>query len=282
MKHKASPGERYLREMTWEEKAQRNPLYGVMSVEDFVSAGPDPTPDQLVHFFEEGRRKAACLIQPFLAATATPRSARILEFGCGMGRLLKAVRSEYPDVVGVDVSRTMVERATTYVRDAEFRVLEEGGHPAWNGNGRPRVLIRRFSAHQELVSDRERDQGIGTGAETRWPRPAAIRHGVSACACGGVELGPPYLCIGAAILGLRLDEAVRYTDPGAEDLHVRQLDGGAARLPPASPGLATRGIRSVRRRALRRCSAPSLVHRASPKRRCVPGLTESGRTTKCN
>jgi SAM-dependent methyltransferase len=127
MSGKAHPGDRYLREMSWEEKAQQNPLYGVMSVDDFVSAGADPTPDQLERFYEEGRRKAATLLLPWLAATSTPKTARVLEFGCGMGRLVNAVRGEFPDIVGVDVSRTMVERATKYVPGAEFRVLEKGG-----------------------------------------------------------------------------------------------------------------------------------------------------------
>jgi SAM-dependent methyltransferase len=127
MNHEVKPDERYLREMNWEEKARQNPLYGVMSVNDFAAAGADPTPEQLERFFESGRRKAATWLLPWLAATATPRDAHILEFGCGMGRLVNAVLAEYTDVVGVDVSQTMVERATAYVKGTEFRVLEESG-----------------------------------------------------------------------------------------------------------------------------------------------------------
>jgi SAM-dependent methyltransferase len=127
MKNLANPGERYLREMSWEAKAQNNPLYGVMSVEDFATAGACPTSDQLERFFAEGRHKTAVFLLPWLAATSTPRTGRILEFGCGMGRLVNAVKSEYPDIVGVDVSHTMVARAASYVPGAEFRALDDSG-----------------------------------------------------------------------------------------------------------------------------------------------------------
>ena len=58
MSIRATPGKAYLETFDWEQKVRTNPLFGVMSVEDFATAGADPTPEQLQRFFAEGTAKA--------------------------------------------------------------------------------------------------------------------------------------------------------------------------------------------------------------------------------
>jgi ubiquinone/menaquinone biosynthesis C-methylase UbiE len=124
---KASPGKSYLEDLSWEEKARQNPLYGVMSVDEFASAGSEPTSDQLERFFAAGVEKVNAWILPWLTATGTAPTASILEFGCGMGRLVRAVQASYGNVAGVDISPTMVQRAAILVPGARFIPLTEQG-----------------------------------------------------------------------------------------------------------------------------------------------------------
>ena len=124
------PSERYLHDLSWEEKARQNPLYGVMSVDAFAKAGSEPTNDQLKRFFSEGEAKAAQWLLPWLEATDTLQQSSILEFGCGMGRLVRAIHQSYQCVSGVDVSRTMIDRATQYTPGVTFRAVSgDGGFP---------------------------------------------------------------------------------------------------------------------------------------------------------
>jgi SAM-dependent methyltransferase len=127
MNQTTTPGDEYLRCLSWEEKARRNPLYGVMSVNEFSSAGPEPTASQLEAFFGAGRVMVDRWIVPWLDASVTSTDAFVLEYGCGMGRLLRALHERYPNVAGVDISSTMVERARKYVPGPRLKLLGEEG-----------------------------------------------------------------------------------------------------------------------------------------------------------
>ena len=106
------PDEKYLHDMTWEEKAQVNPLYAVMSVSEFAQSG-EPTEEEFERFYEEGLVKVNRWIAPWLQETDTPPNATIMEFGCGMGRLLNALAQTRPPecLFGVDISETMIRHA---------------------------------------------------------------------------------------------------------------------------------------------------------------------------
>ena len=52
---------------------------------------------------------------------------RILDFGCGTGRLSDWLREQGADVLGVDASPEMIEVARTRFPSARFEVLESGG-----------------------------------------------------------------------------------------------------------------------------------------------------------
>lgn len=61
-----------------------------------------------------------------LLAQHLPRAARILDFGCGYGRLVRELRAHgWPSVVGLDSSGAMIERARQEVPEAEFFVESE-------------------------------------------------------------------------------------------------------------------------------------------------------------
>jgi SAM-dependent methyltransferase len=98
--------------LTWEEKARRNPLWAVMSVDEFAQADADPaswTPEQLALFFEKGRALFEIYLRPSLErAQMVPGGAVVVEYGSGMGRILRAVHAAGYRCAGVDISETML------------------------------------------------------------------------------------------------------------------------------------------------------------------------------
>ena len=99
-------------QLSWEDKAKSNPLFAVMSVDAFGDSGA-PTPEELEQFFQDGELKAQRWLLPWLDELQTNQHHRILEFGCGMARLLRPLADRYPaeHLIGIDISPTMIEHA---------------------------------------------------------------------------------------------------------------------------------------------------------------------------
>lgn len=59
-------------------------------------------------------------------AALVPRNARILDYGCGYGRLCgELLRAEFVDVIGVDVAERMIERARAAQPTGTFELVAE-------------------------------------------------------------------------------------------------------------------------------------------------------------
>ncbi len=90
----------------WERAAQIDPLWAILS---------DPTRHgrrwDLPSFFETGRREISLLLYQLRQLGHSPRPCRALDFGCGVGRLTQALGATFADVIGVDVSPTMIRLA---------------------------------------------------------------------------------------------------------------------------------------------------------------------------
>lgn len=91
----------------WERAAQIDPLWAILS---------DPTKQgrrwDLQSFFETGRREVSVLLyQLRQLGRLPPGNGRALDFGCGVGRLTQALGATFAEVVGVDVSPTMIRLA---------------------------------------------------------------------------------------------------------------------------------------------------------------------------
>jgi SAM-dependent methyltransferase len=101
--------------LTWEEKARLNPLWAVMSVDEFAQADGDPsswTAEQLARFFEKGRALFDIFLRPSLQrAEIRPERSLLVEYGSGMGRILRAVDEAGYRCSGVDISATMLEHS---------------------------------------------------------------------------------------------------------------------------------------------------------------------------
>ena len=115
---------------SWEEKAQQNPLFAVQTTEDMQDAAPQGFPqDQVERLFERGRRLYAERIGPLLETLQGPRDdALIVEYGCGVGRILRAVVDAGYRCAGIDISPTMLVHCRDLVPEVEgvYALDEEG------------------------------------------------------------------------------------------------------------------------------------------------------------
>lgn len=93
----------------WEEIGRTNPYYGVLTDPRFKSA--NLTEEALVEFFGSGEggiaHEMALLRQRY--PDFSPTSA--LDFGCGVGRLTRALATVTQDAFGLDISESMLAEA---------------------------------------------------------------------------------------------------------------------------------------------------------------------------
>lgn len=91
------------------------------------------------------------------AITTPPR--RVLDLGCGDGRVGELVASAYPDVVevvAVDRSEAMLVRARERLTDPRFRVAQHDLADSIVGLGRFDAVVSGFAIHH-VTDDRKRD-----------------------------------------------------------------------------------------------------------------------------
>lgn len=115
------------KENSWEEKAQENPLYAVMTMPDMKEADPEAFSEKhLDLFFAKGRRLAERWVLPSLENA--PESGHVVEYGCGAGRILNALVERNIPCHGVDISPTMLKHCALHVPKVESLIcLDETG-----------------------------------------------------------------------------------------------------------------------------------------------------------
>ena len=90
----------------WNELGADDPLWAILSDPAKRGGGWDAE-----EFFAKGEAEIA-QIESFCAPLQRPRKRMLaLDFGCGVGRLTRALGSRYAQAVGVDISPSMLERA---------------------------------------------------------------------------------------------------------------------------------------------------------------------------
>ena len=90
----------------WVRLGEEDPLWAVYVAADKRGGRWDP--DQ---FLDTGRADVAASAAWLAELGAGPRWGRVLDFGCGAGRLTQALAEHADEVVGVDVSPPMLEQA---------------------------------------------------------------------------------------------------------------------------------------------------------------------------
>lgn len=105
----------------WVRLAEQDPLWAVYVADDKRGGRWDPA-----QFLETGRVGVADAASWLTELRAGPRWGRVLDFGCGAGRLTQALAAYADEVVGVDVAPAMLATARELDPPANCRfVLNE-------------------------------------------------------------------------------------------------------------------------------------------------------------
>lgn len=101
----------------WEKFGQEDPYYWVTTQNKYHKE--EINSEKLNTFFSEGREyrdKLFNVIKKHVAADFAPQ--RCLDFGCGVGRILLPLAEISSSAVGLDVARTMLDKAELHCREA--------------------------------------------------------------------------------------------------------------------------------------------------------------------
>lgn len=86
----------------WEARAAADPLYHIAATQREWS---------IADFYAGGRELVERIVDPALARLGVdPTGLRVLEIGCGMGRLFEGLSQRFGSVTGIDISATMVAK----------------------------------------------------------------------------------------------------------------------------------------------------------------------------
>ena len=101
----------------WDAMASQNAHYYVLSWKEFA----DPGRIDEERFFATGR----VVVDDMLSSLhiVPRRQWKVLEVGCGLGRLTRRLAELAPDTTGVDVSPQMIERARRLNPELQFQVV---------------------------------------------------------------------------------------------------------------------------------------------------------------
>ena len=91
---------------TWERLARLDPYWAILNEPVWRHERAD-----LEHFFAGGRTLVARQLAQVASVCPDLRSARALDFGCGVGRLSVGLAAVFREVVGVDISAGMISLA---------------------------------------------------------------------------------------------------------------------------------------------------------------------------
>lgn len=104
----------------WNESAKGNPMSAILSNRSTWNTD---------EFFDTGLEWLKQHFDWAASAGFTPGGARVLDFGCGVGRMANALAKYYDSVVGVDISDEMLRLAREYCRSGNTRFIRALGAP---------------------------------------------------------------------------------------------------------------------------------------------------------
>jgi SAM-dependent methyltransferase len=93
-------------EQAWEDWGKVDPLWAVVTASDKQHGQWD-----VDEFFRSGQESIDSLLEEGAGFGVPTHHGRALDFGCGVGRLTRALGTHVDQVLGLDVSGSMIERA---------------------------------------------------------------------------------------------------------------------------------------------------------------------------
>jgi SAM-dependent methyltransferase len=99
----------------WEKFGRDAPYFGVLADEKFTADNLDRHRQE---FFASGRRAVSQILHRYQAHFGKLPRGPALDHGCGVGRLTLPLAREFSEVVGLDVSRSMLAEARSNAGEA--------------------------------------------------------------------------------------------------------------------------------------------------------------------
>lgn len=93
----------------WEKIGKNNPYFGVAPEAKFLGTALDA--QAAADFRASGEREASRILEALERWVGPCARAKALDFGCGVGRLAIPFAGQFQSVLGVDISRPMLEEA---------------------------------------------------------------------------------------------------------------------------------------------------------------------------
>ena len=100
----------------WEEMAKLDPLWAILSEPEKRFGNWD-----LTDFFRTGEEEIGSLMKTAQQIGLPRQHGHAIDFGCGIGRLTRALRTQFQECHGVDISSRMLEMARHLTPDCDFR-----------------------------------------------------------------------------------------------------------------------------------------------------------------
>jgi trans-aconitate methyltransferase len=100
----------------WEEMAAIDPFWAIMSSPEKRFRNWE-----LEEFLSTGQEEVFSLMEAADKLGLPKERRRAIDFGCGVGRLTRALRSHFPECYGIDISEGMLERARELTPECQFR-----------------------------------------------------------------------------------------------------------------------------------------------------------------
>jgi len=98
-------------EAVYEKFGSEDPFYAVLTNDEYKRENLD-----IEKFYRTGEELIDRQLQDIAAAGLRVDRRRALDFGCGVGRLTNALGRHFEEVIGVDISSTMIENAKKHRR----------------------------------------------------------------------------------------------------------------------------------------------------------------------
>ena len=140
----------------WDRRARRNALHFVNTAREdwqedaFFKTGEQNVRDQILSDLDS------------ICRGRKPESMSVLEIGCGVGRMTRALASTFGEVQGVDVSPEMVRRARDYLRSTRnVRVDQNSGRDLRQLGDRQFDFAFSFIVFQHIPSRKIIDGYVG-------------------------------------------------------------------------------------------------------------------------
>ena len=98
---------------TWEQLGRKNPLGAILTVDNEMAEW------NIGEFLATGRADVSRFMADFERLSPNTPRTRLLDFGCGVGRVTRVFAGCFDTVVGVDVAPSMIEWAQTLHADCD-------------------------------------------------------------------------------------------------------------------------------------------------------------------